>query len=49
MSVLIKRNTPIPCRKTKQYSTEEDWQDAVDICVYEGERSMTDGNNLLGT
>lgn len=48
MSVLIKRNTPIPCRKTKQYTTEEDWQDAVDIRVFEGERAVTDGNNLLG-
>ncbi|RYY32979.1 hypothetical protein EON62_04740, partial [archaeon] len=48
MSVLIKRNTPIPVRKTKQYTTEEDYQTAVDVSVYEGERSVTDGNNLLG-
>jgi heat shock protein 1/8 len=48
MSVLIKRNTPIPVRKTKQYSTEEDYQEGVDIVVFEGERSVTDGNNLLG-
>jgi len=48
MSTLLKRNTPVPCRRTKQYSTEADYQDAVDVCVYEGERSCTDGNNLLG-
>lgn len=48
MSTLIKRNTPVPVRKTKTYTTDADWQTAVDICVYEGERSCTDGNNLLG-
>jgi heat shock 70kDa protein 1/2/6/8 len=48
MSAIIKRNTPIPCKKTKQYTTEEDYQDAVDICIFEGERPLTDGNNLLG-
>lgn len=48
MSTLIKRNTPVPVRKTKQYTTEEDFQDAVDVCVYEGERGSTEGNNLLG-
>jgi L1 cell adhesion molecule like protein len=48
MSVVIKRNTPIPVRKTKQFSTTEDWQDAVDVDVYEGERGVTEGNNHLG-
>lgn len=48
MSVVIPRNTPIPCRKTKQFSTTEDWQDAVDVDVYEGERMVTEGNNHLG-
>jgi L1 cell adhesion molecule like protein len=48
MSAIIKRNTPIPTKKTKQYTTDEDFQDAVDVCVYEGERGVTDGNNLLG-
>ena len=38
MSTLIKRNTPIPVRKTKTYTTEEDYQTEVDVCVYEGER-----------
>jgi len=48
MSTLIKRNTPIPVRKTKTYTTEEDYQTEVDVCVYEGERQCVDGNNLLG-
>jgi heat shock protein 1/8 len=48
MSTLIKRNTPIPVRKTKTYTTEEDFQTSIDCEVYEGERSCTDGNNKLG-
>ena len=48
MSSIIKRNTPIPVRRTKTYTTEEDYQTAVDVCIYEGERSSTDANNLLG-
>jgi L1 cell adhesion molecule like protein len=48
MSTLIKRNTPIPVRKTKIYTTEEDFQTAVDVVIYEGERACTDANNQLG-
>lgn len=48
MSVMIKRNTAIPCRVTRTYTTEVDWQDSIDICVFEGERQCTDGNNMLG-
>ena len=48
MSVVIPRNTPIPCVKTQTYTTETDWQTEVDVCVYEGERLKTDDNNLLG-
>jgi len=48
MSTIIKRNTQIPCRKTQVYTTEENYQTAVDISIYEGERKTTEGNNLLG-
>jgi L1 cell adhesion molecule like protein len=48
MSVIIPRNTPIPATKTQTYTTEENFQTAVDVCVYEGERLKTDGNNMLG-
>ena len=48
MSVVIKRNTPIPARKTSVYTTTEDWQDSVDVDVYEGERPTTKDNNHLG-
>jgi len=48
MSVIIPRNSPIPCVKTQTYTTEENFQTEIDVCVYEGERSRTDQNNLLG-
>jgi len=48
MSVIIPRNTQIPCIKTQTYTTEENYQTEIDVCVYEGERSRTDENNLLG-
>ena len=49
MSTVVKRNTPIPCRKADTFTTEEDYQTEVDIAVYEGERASTDACNLLGT
>jgi len=48
MSVLIKRNSPIPSSHKKTYTTVHDYQESVDIPIYEGERSCVDGNNLLG-
>lgn len=48
MSVIIPRNTPIPCVKTQTYTTEQNYQTKVDVSVYEGERLKSDENNLLG-
>jgi len=45
---VVPRNTSIPCKKTSEFTTVEDWQTEIDIRVFEGERSHTDGNNLLG-
>jgi endoplasmic reticulum chaperone BiP len=48
MTKLIPRNTVIPTRKTQVVSTTVDNQMGVLIQIYEGERSMTKDNNLLG-
>jgi molecular chaperone DnaK len=46
--VVIPRNTTIPSRKSKVYSTADDSQTQVEIHVLQGERPMAHDNRTLG-
>lgn len=48
MTVLIKRNTTIPAKKTQVFSTYADNQPSATIKVLEGERSRSTDCNCLG-
>ena len=48
LTPLINRNTTIPTTKSQIFSTAVDNQPAVDVMVYQGERSMARDNKLLG-
>ena len=45
---IIPRNTTIPCRKSKIFTTALDNQDMVRVHIVQGEREMADNNNSLG-
>ncbi len=45
---IIDRNTTIPCRKSKVFTTALDNQDMVRVHILQGEREMADNNKSLG-
>lgn len=45
---LINRNTTIPTKKSQVFSTAADFQTAVEIKVYQGERELVRDNKMLG-
>lgn len=49
MTVIIPRNTVIPTKKVKIFSTDTDNQDTVLIKIFEGERKLTKNNFHVGT
>jgi len=48
MDVLITRNTKIPCKFIKSYTTSVDGQVKMSISVYQGERELVSENRKLG-
>src|SRR5208283_2722984 len=48
MTPIIPRNTVIPTKKTKIFTTDTDDQDTVTIKIFEGERKLTKHNFLVG-
>ncbi|CAF4447597.1 unnamed protein product [Rotaria sp. Silwood2] len=49
MTAMVKRNTTIPTQHTRTFTTYNDNQSNFEVKIYEGERSMTSDNNLLGS
>jgi len=48
MTVMIPRNSRIPCDHTEVYTTATDFQSSVSIKVLQGERPMARDNRVLG-
>lgn len=47
-NVIIPRNSPIPTRESKIFTTAANFQKDVEVKVYQGERKFTRDNKLLG-
>ena len=48
MDVLLPRNSKIPAKVSRQYTTYKDGQSGLKIAVYQGERDLVKDNRLLG-
>lgn len=49
MAPIIKRNSPIPMRRGRVFTTAVDNQSVVSVHVLQGERDLAEGNRSLGT
>ncbi len=47
MDVLIPRNSKIPCKVGRQYTTQQDGQSSMRIAVFQGERDLVKDNRKL--
>jgi molecular chaperone DnaK (HSP70) len=45
---IIERNTPVPIEQTRKFTTFKDFQESVNIRVYQGESRNAEENELLG-
>ena len=48
MDILVPRNSKIPSKTARQYTTQKDGQGSIRISVYQGERDMVRDNRKLG-
>ena len=48
MDVLLPRNSKIPTKTSRQYTTQKDAQSGMNISVYQGERDLVKDNRKLG-
>jgi molecular chaperone DnaK (HSP70) len=48
MDVIIPRQSIIPIKKNKKYTTDTDYIDSISVKIYEGERKFTKDNVLIG-
>jgi molecular chaperone HscA len=47
MDVLIPRNSKIPAKAGRQYTTQKDGQSGINVAVYQGERDLVQDNRRL--
>jgi len=48
MCILIPRNSTIPVKRKKKFTTASDYDTSINVKIYEGERHLTKDNYLVG-
>lgn len=48
IDVIVPRNSKIPVRASRQYTTQRDGQSGINIAIYQGERDLAKDNRKLG-